>query len=107
MFRCDALLFPCQKGHFARPVIEAAFLKKPSLASNLAPLDEIILNNQTGLLLPSKDQSSWINAIKKLCLNRQKLEFYGNNAYNFIKPKMNLKYQIEQLEQIYNSIHSL
>lgn len=107
MFRSDALLFPCQKGHFARPVIEAAFLKKPSLASNLAPLDEIILNNQTGLLLPFNDQDSWVNAIKNLCLNRQTLEFYGNNAYNFIKPKMNLKYQIEQLEQIYNSIHSL
>ncbi|TXF90953.1 glycosyltransferase [Neolewinella aurantiaca] len=46
----DVLLFPAIFPHFARPVIEASAMKIPVVVSNLEPLDELVIDNETGFL---------------------------------------------------------
>jgi glycosyltransferase involved in cell wall biosynthesis len=64
---CRAILFPCT---WAEPLSTVAYegyeLGKPILASNLGGMKEVILDQQTGRLLPPSDQSSWLQAIQKL-----------------------------------------
>lgn len=56
----DCLLFPAQKGHFARPVLEAGAVGIPVLASKLAPLDELVVERETGFLCDLRDADEWV-----------------------------------------------
>ncbi len=60
----DCLLFPAQKGHFARPVLEAGAVGVPVVASDLAPLDELVLPGKTGFLCSPGCVAAWVVALK-------------------------------------------
>ncbi len=48
----DIIVFPSVVPHFARSIIEAGAMAKPSIASNIGGPDELIINGETGLLVP-------------------------------------------------------
>ena len=52
---CDALVFPATEAHFARPVIEAAAMGRPSIGSDLPGMRELIHHGVTGFLVPADD----------------------------------------------------
>ncbi len=64
---CRALLFPCV---WAEPlstvVYEGYELGKPILASSLGGMTEMIVDQQTGRLLPPADEAAWLRAIQDL-----------------------------------------
>lgn len=100
----DCLLFPCQVGHFARPVIEAAFLGIASVASNLAPLDELIAPEKTGFLIESSNAEIWSQKILFLIKNPTSLKKMGLAAQSQAKSKFSLFSQISQLKSTYKTI---
>jgi glycosyltransferase involved in cell wall biosynthesis len=100
----NIVVFPAQVGHFARPVIEAGFMKKSVIASNLPPLDELVIHEKTGFLLPHDDIVSWSNKIIELLHNKGLQEFFGRNACNFCRKKFSLKKQKGKIEEIYQSL---
>lgn len=104
MILADYLLFPCQIGHFARPVIEAAFLKVPSIASKLAPLDELIIDSQTGFLLSHENTLEWANLILKLMLAPDQYQYLQKGCFEFSINKFSLKNQIRKLTQVYSEV---
>jgi len=62
----DCLLFPAQKGHFARPVLEAGAVAIPVLASRLPPLDELVVDGVTGFLCDPEDVFEWRKRCEEL-----------------------------------------
>lgn len=104
MSQADVLLFPCQTGHFARPVIEAAFLRKPSLASKLAPLEELILDNKTGFLLSHLSVDDWVNCIVNLSQDHQLAQHLGLCAQKNACSRFGLALQLKQLNKVYREI---
>jgi glycosyltransferase involved in cell wall biosynthesis len=62
----NVLIFPSTVPHFARPVIEAAAMAKPVIASNLDGVRELVVPNETGLLIPSGDPLALSQAILEL-----------------------------------------
>ena len=62
----DCLLFPAQKGHFARPVLEAGAVGLPVLASRLPPLDELVQEGLTGFLCSPADADEWVARIEQV-----------------------------------------
>jgi glycosyltransferase involved in cell wall biosynthesis len=104
MILADYLLFPCQVGHFARPVIEAAFLKVPSIASKLSPLDELIIDSQTGFLLSHENTLEWANLILKLMLAPDQYQTINDQCFEFAINKFSLKNQIRKLTQVYSEV---
>ena len=41
--------------HFARPVMEAAAMAKPAVASDVEGMDELVVDGQTGVLVRAGD----------------------------------------------------
>ncbi len=62
----DCLLFPAQKGHFARPVLEAGAVGIPVLASWVPPLDELVVDGETGFLCGPEDVKDWAGRAEAL-----------------------------------------
>lgn len=60
------LVFPSIVPHFARPVIEAAAMAKPVVASDLGGVRELISPGETGILIPPNDPVALGRAILDL-----------------------------------------
>ncbi len=98
---CSLLVFPATQGHFARPIIEAGFMGKPAVATNLPPLQELILDKQTGLLaLPDNPEDLALKMLK--IINDNKLaKQLGENAKKWCRTKFGLKYQLTVMTEIF------
>ncbi|MFA6527075.1 MAG: glycosyltransferase family 4 protein [Candidatus Babeliales bacterium] len=98
-----ALVFPATVGHFARPVIEAGFMKKPVIASRLAPLDELVIDGATGFLCHAGNIDQWANKLECILSNQELCQNIGLNAYTFCRQRFNLGTYGEKIGIIYTS----
>lgn len=65
---------------FGLSYLEAALYEIPSIASNLHAVPEVILNEETGLLVPQKDCTALSKAMKKLVSDPDYTKKLGQNA---------------------------
>ena len=101
----DIIVFPSVVPHFARSVIEAAAMGKPSIASNLGGPAESIMNGETGLLVPPKNSKALANAIKYLADDSFLRFSMGQKAYEVAKEKYDSKVNAQKVFQIYEGIN--
>jgi glycosyltransferase involved in cell wall biosynthesis len=100
----DVLAFPATKPHFARPVIEASAMKKPVIASDLTAIDELVINNETGYLIPVNDSDKLAQAIIRLFENPELCITMGEKGYRFAKENFEYNKQIDKIIKIYNRL---
>jgi glycosyltransferase involved in cell wall biosynthesis len=77
----DCLTFPSVVPHFARPIIEAAAMAKPAVASNLGGPRELVVNGETGLLVTPNDPDALADALADLLGDRDRVRKMGEAAY--------------------------
>ena len=75
------LAFPSTVPHFARPVIEAAAMGIPAVASDLGGPRELIVPGETGLLVPPGDAQALVNALTGLLRDPDRRREMGEAAY--------------------------
>jgi len=83
MQKCLAVLVPSRDEGFGLTALEAAWLGVPVVASRVGGLPEVVLHNQTGLLVHPTRPHLWAKACNKLYANpdfRQKLS-EGSRAW--------------------------
>ena len=101
---CDVLAFPHSRPHFARPVIEAAAAGRPSVASNLPGIQELILPGKTGLIVAPNDFESLANAICSLFDQPTLMEKMGKAAFDHAKKRFAVRPAVKKLQDIYSRI---
>jgi glycosyltransferase involved in cell wall biosynthesis len=77
----QVLVFPSVVAHFARPIIEAAAMGVPSVASDLGGPRELIVDQETGLLVPPRDPRALADALADLLVNQERACTIGEAAY--------------------------
>ena len=77
----DCLVFPSVVPHFARPVIEAAAMGKPAVASDLGGPRELIVPGETGLLVPPDDPEALADALAEVLSDPEVAAAMGEAAY--------------------------
>jgi glycosyltransferase involved in cell wall biosynthesis len=97
----DIIVFPSVVPHFARSVIEAAAMGKPSIASNIGGPAELIVNGETGLFVPPKNSKALANAIKYLAEDEFLRFSMGQEAYELAKKKYDSKINAQKVFQVY------
>jgi glycosyltransferase involved in cell wall biosynthesis len=75
------LVFPSTVPHFARPVIEAAAMGVPSVASDLGGPRELIADGETGLLIPPRNPAALAAGISALLSDPARARSFGEAAY--------------------------
>ncbi|MEN6581761.1 MAG: glycosyltransferase family 4 protein [Armatimonadota bacterium] len=66
MSACDIVIAPSLKEGFGLAAIEAMALKRPVVASSIGGLPEIVVPEQTGLLVPPNDPQALAKALEQL-----------------------------------------
>jgi glycosyltransferase involved in cell wall biosynthesis len=98
------LLFPSIVPHFARPVIEAAAMGKPVVASDIPGVQELIVRNETGLLVHPNDPQALADAIVDLVNNQDRAFRFGQQAHVLAKKKFNAEVNAKETFKIYEKL---
>jgi len=98
---CDVLVFPASVPHFARPVIEASAMGKPCVGTDIPPINELILEGETGLLFKKVDYKGMAAVILKLANDKNLREQMGSKGRKLAHRLYNLDAQVDKIEQVY------
>ena len=74
---CDIFVLPSVREPFGRAIIEAMATGRPVVATKSGGVPEIVVDGQTGLLVPPQDAQSLAGAIEALLTNQQYAQQMG------------------------------
>ena len=83
LYQTDVLIVCSKSEAFGRTIVEGMLMKKPIIATRTGGIPEIISDGVNGLLYTAGNYNELAEKIKFLYKNKEKVELYINNAYNF------------------------
>ena len=84
--------------------LEAMAFKKPVIASNIGGLRDVVINNNTGILVSPNDSEKLANAMIELLSNDRKTKQMGINGYNHWIRHYTPDVVVPQIEEIYQEL---
>lgn len=100
----QALVFPSLFEGFGLVILEAFMQKKPALVSDIRPFSDILEHQKTGLIISSKDEKKWAEALEKIISDPVNASNMGEAGRRIVEEKYNLKKMQKSLEQMYQEI---
>ncbi len=100
------LLFPSTVPHFARPVIEAAAMARPSIASDLDGVRELVVRNETALLIPAGDPVALSRAVMDLSQDSARAYRLGQQGLALAKEKFDAQKNAVATFDVYDEIQN-
>ena len=67
----NSLVFPSYREGFPNVVLQAAAMGLPSIVSDINGCNEIIKNDYNGIIIPSKDIKSLIQAMERIFMDKE------------------------------------
>lgn len=104
MHLMDIIVLPSRVEPFGIVSIEAGFLKKAFIGSNVGGLCEIIDNSQNGILFDSGDFGSLAKSIMTLINDPKLREKYGETLFNKVNDNFTSKKIIPLYTNLYHSL---
>ena len=101
---CDVIVQPSLFEGLPRVLVEAMYLGKAVVGTDVDGIREIIEHGKTGLLIPSKDARSLAGAIIQLLDNENLAKELGRNAGEFIKSNYDARVMAQQTELLYQKL---
>ena len=86
-----------------RPVIEASFYKVPSIVAITDPLDDTMIDDETGICIPKKKPQALAGAIEYFYSNQQEIDRMGQAAFQLALENFDSKQNAEKMLKIYQN----
>lgn len=102
----DVLVVPSLSEGFSNAIIEALYMSKPVIATNVGGNPEAIIHESTGVLVPPKDPAKMASAVINLFRNRKFAEELGNNGKKLVESKFLIQKMISETEELYSDLLS-
>ncbi len=100
----DIFVMPSLREALGTALLEALAMKKAVVATWVGGIPEVIIHNQTGLLVPPADGKALARAILELLENREKAKRLGENGRRLVEEKFSQKSMIEKIEDLYREL---
>jgi glycosyltransferase involved in cell wall biosynthesis len=84
--------------------LEAMACAKPVIACNSGGAPEVVLNNQTGILIPPRDITALENAISTMADDSVLRKQLGDNGREWIEEAFSIEKYIDKVERLYTEI---
>jgi glycosyltransferase involved in cell wall biosynthesis len=97
----DLLTFPAVTPHFPRPVVEAAAMEKPVVASRLPGAIELIEDGRSGLLTTAGDAGELATAFLRLLRDPELRTTMGKAGYTLARERHDATRQVKRIMDIY------
>ena len=98
------LVVPSRMESLPQSIKEAFFLKIPVVATSVGDIPEVIKNNETGILVPSNDPQSLLEAINSLLENKEKASKITESAYDYIIKNFTWEKLISKYTDFYKNL---
>jgi len=89
---------------FGVAIIEASSCQKPVIVSDIGGLPEVVKNDETGIVIPSKNSELTAKAIERLLLDKELRTKMGNAGRDRVKHLYNWNDNVNQMMQIYKEL---
>lgn len=99
----DMLVMPSRQEAFGLVVLEAGIYGLPAVATRVGGIPEVIIDRETGLLVPSEDVNSLAHAMALLGSDPIFRKRLGENARARIQSKFSLSQMADKFEELYLS----
>jgi glycosyltransferase involved in cell wall biosynthesis len=100
----DVVVFPSTQPHFGRPVIEAGAMAKPVVASRIGGVQELVCDEETGLLVRPGDVQALAKAITRLLTDSTYAHSLGERAYQQALQRYTAELNVKKITQIYDRL---
>lgn len=101
MQACDIFLQPSREEGFGLVFIEAGLCHKPTLATHVGGIPDIIINGETGYLVEPENPAMLANRLSELLTDTEKAKQICQQAYERTLEHFLLSNQIKKLEKVY------
>lgn len=102
--KLDILVLPSRVEPFGIVLIEAGYMKKAVIASDVDGISEIIHNGQNGLIFPSGDVRSLTSKLEYISDNRNIALDLADKLHNDVKERFTSEIIIPQYVKLYNRL---
>ena len=82
-------------------ILEAGMQKKPSVATNVGGVKEVLLNSQTGFIIDNFNKEKFKNKIIELCGNEELRKRMGEKAFALVIKQFNPVKNATEFEKLY------
>jgi len=100
----DVLVMPSQTEGCPRAVLEAMAAERPVIATDVGGLRDIVRHGQTGLLVPSGDESALADAIVTLARNPDMRREMGKAARRQVGERFSVGTYVHAIQAIYEEL---
>ena len=85
-------------------LLEAMAASKPIVATNVGGNSEVVIDMETGLLVPSKDPQSMADAILKILSDKEMSERMGKAGRKRVEEVFNLERMVDAYIEVYDNV---
>jgi glycosyltransferase involved in cell wall biosynthesis len=100
----DALVFPSYREGFPNVVLEAGAMELPSIVTDINGSNEIIIEGENGVIIPSKDVDTLYDAMKSFIENPEKVKGMSLKARPMIASRFEQKMIWNELLNVYQTL---
>ncbi|MDQ7036283.1 MAG: glycosyltransferase family 4 protein [Anaerolineae bacterium] len=100
----DMLILPSDMEALPTVLIEAGAAGLPSIASDVGGVTEIVVDDETGIVIPPQDPDSLAAAIQRLIADPALMENMGKAAFERIQATFTLQNQARELTALYHEV---
>jgi glycosyltransferase involved in cell wall biosynthesis len=97
------LVVPSRTESIPQVIKEAFYLKVPVIATNVGGNPELVVHQETGILVPPEDPEKLTIAINNLLDNEERRRNFANNAFEFINKNFSWDVLLEKYTNLYES----
>ena len=99
----DLLVLPSLNEGMGRVLVEAMAAKKPVVASKVGGIPDLVMDGETGYLVPPADEKALAEGIKKLLDNPEKAKQMGMQGKEHCH-QFSIEAMIEKLDNLYSDL---
>ena len=96
----DIYIFPSHHEGLPTTLMEAMSCGLPSVVSDIGGCRDLIIQNESGYLIPVNDEEGFYQSTRELFLNQEKRHCFGKNASKYVHDNCDYKKVITILEEI-------
>jgi glycosyltransferase involved in cell wall biosynthesis len=104
MAAIDILILASLQEPFGRVVIEAMAMKKPVIATKVGGVSEIVLNGESGFLIPPSDSDAIANKAFVLLKDKKLAKIMGERGRCRVEKYFTIQQNIENITALYKDI---
>ena len=103
-FMTDVFVLPSLSEGLPTVLLEASAAGKPSVASHVNGVPDIVIHGETGFLVDKSDINSYVRYVKLLLADENLLRNMGKKAAEFVKENFNWNTVVDKYDGIYRRI---